>query len=72
MTDDTSNKLIVEWLTVEEAAMVLKKDYMSKFKQIMPSSDVIRYFQIENRLQLAREMKRASLIPLAVPADMLK
>jgi len=72
MTDVNADKLIVSWLTVEDAAMVLKKEYMSKFKKIMPSSDVIRYFQIENRLQLAREMQRANLIPLAIPADTLK
>ena len=69
MTDKISNKLIVEWLTVEEAAMVLKKEYMAKFKKIMPSADVIRYFQIENRLQLLREVERSSLIPLAMPAE---
>jgi len=68
MTDDNANKLIVEWVTVEEAEMVLKKDYVSKFKKVMPSADVIRYFQIENRLQLLREAQTSSLIPLAQPA----
>jgi len=40
---------------------------MAKFKKVMPSSDVIRYFQIENRIQLLREAKTASQIPLATP-----
>lgn len=70
MTDENANKIIVEWATVEDAELVLKKNYVAKFKKIMPSADVIRYFQIENRLQLLREAQTASLIPLAQPAPM--
>jgi len=68
MTDDKANKIIVEWATLEEAELVLKKDYAAKFKKIMPSASVIRYFQIENRLQLLNEVKATNLIPLAQPA----
>ncbi len=68
MTDANANKLITEWATIEDAELVLKKDYVAKFKKIMPSSDVIRYFQIENRLQLMGEVQKANLIPLAQPA----
>ena len=67
MTNENSDKLIIEWLSVEEAELVLKKEYMEKFKKVMPSADVIRYFQIENRIQLLREAKAASKIPLATP-----
>jgi len=70
MTDENANKIIIEWVNVEEAEHVLKKDYVAKFKKIMPSAAVIRYFQIENRLQLLREAKTARLIPLAQPAPM--
>ncbi len=68
MTNENSDKLITEWLTVEEAELTLKKEYMGKFKKVMPSADVIRYFQIENRIQLLREAKTASQIPLATPS----
>ena len=67
MTNENSDKLITEWLTVEEAELALKKEYMPKFKKVMPSADVIRYFQIENRLQILREGQAASKIPLAAP-----
>jgi len=68
MTDENANKVIVEWATVEDAELVLKRDYVAKFKKVMPSADVIRYFQIENRLQLLREVQTTNLIPLAQPA----
>lgn len=67
MTNENSDKLLIEWTTVEAAELALKKEYIEKFKKVMPSSDVIRYFQIENRLQLGLEMRRASQIPLAMP-----
>ncbi len=69
LTDSRADKLITQWLTVEEAELALKKEYIEKFKKIMPASEVIRYFQIENRLQLMREMERSSLIPLAIPSQ---
>jgi len=68
MSNENANKIIVEWVNTEEAETVLKKDYIAKFKKVMPSADVIRYFQIENRLQLLREAQTSSLIPLAQPA----
>jgi len=72
MTDETSDQLISEWITVEKTAIILKEEYMAKFKEVMPSADVIRYFQIENRLQLLREVERSKLIPLAIPAETVK
>ena len=45
----------------------LEKESMEKFKKVMPSSDLIRYFQMENCLQLLREAKTASQIPLVEP-----
>lgn len=68
MTNENSDKLITQWLTVEEAELALKKEYIAKFKKVMPSADVIRYFQIENRIQLLREAKTANKIPLATPS----
>jgi len=68
MTDEAANELIKKWIIAEEGQLTLKKAYMSEFKKIMPSADVIRYFQIENRLQKAKELEISSLIPLAQPA----
>ena len=69
LTNEAANKLIVEWATNEDAQLVLKKSYVSKFKKIMSSADVIRYFQIENRLQLLKEVQITSAIPLAMPPE---
>jgi len=67
MTNEASDKLITEWLAVEKEELTLKKIYMDKFKGIMNTVEVIRYFQIENRLQLMGEIQKSKLIPLAIP-----
>lgn len=68
MTDKNANSVIVDWVSGEESEFILKKDYIAKFKKILPSSSVIRYFQIENRISLMREAGISRLIPLAQPA----
>ena len=70
MTDENANELITKWVAAEDSQLTLKKAYMSEFKKIMPSADVIRYFQIENRLQTIRNFETSELIPLAQPAPM--
>jgi len=68
LTDDKADELIKTWVSSQDTGLVLQKNYMAKFKKIMPSSDVIRYFQIEHRLQIAREAQISSVVPLAMPA----
>ena len=68
MTNETADKVIIRWMNVEEEEIALKKEYILKFRKILPSADVIRYFQIENRFQLMLETKAAGLIPLAKPS----
>ena len=67
MTDDNANKLLDEWVAVDKATTELKSSYISKFKKVMPSADVIRYFQIENRIGLVKGAEVANLLPLAMP-----
>jgi len=68
LTDKKADDLIKTWVASKDTGLTLQKNYMAKFKKIMPSSDVIRYFQIENRLQIAREAQISSIVPLAMPA----
>ncbi|NPA65919.1 MAG: hypothetical protein GXO11_03455 [Epsilonproteobacteria bacterium] len=70
LTNDTADKLIANWMDVEEAEHKLKKEYIEKFKKVLPSSEVIRYYQIENKFELMRELQRSELIPLAIPAQL--
>jgi len=67
MTNETSDQLIIKWAEQEEAELKLKKEYILKFRKFMPSADVVRYFQIENRFKILRRSKTMKLVPLATP-----
>jgi len=69
LTNEKADKLITNWMSVEGAELKLKNEYIKKFKKVLPSSEIIRYYQIENKFQLIRELQRSELIPLAIPAQ---
>lgn len=68
LNDKNSDKLINDWIKTEESALTLKKEYVKKFKKVMSSANVIKYFQIENKFRIMREAEIAGAIPLAQPA----
>ena len=67
MTNETSDQLIIKWAELEEAELKLKKEYILKFRKFLPSAEVMRYFQIENRFNILRKAKIMKMIPLATP-----
>jgi hypothetical protein len=67
MTDENANRILDSWTDVETSKVVLKKEYIKKFKKILPSAAVIRYFQIENRIQLVQTVNIKRMIPFAIP-----
>jgi len=67
LTNEKADKLIKKWLKEREAQIELDKKYIKKFRKILDSSEVIRYFQIEHRLGLLEEVEKSSVIPLAQP-----
>jgi len=67
MTNETSDQLIIKWAELQEAELKLKKEYILKFRKFLPSAEVMRYFQIENRFNILRKAKIIKMIPLATP-----
>jgi hypothetical protein len=72
MNDANADKLLNEWTNDQEAEVALKKEYIEKFKKVMPAAAVIRYFQIENHLGLLRKLEISSKIPMAIPDMKIK
>ncbi len=69
MTDKRANEIIEKAIVLEKKALKLKVHYVEKFKKILTSAEVIRYFQIEKRFKLLKEAKVAEAIPLAIPTQ---
>jgi hypothetical protein len=65
LTNVKAQELLANWLAAKQAQLDLQKDYVPKFEQVMSKKELMRYYQIENKLQIAAEYKLGQMIPLA-------
>jgi hypothetical protein len=64
MTNAAAKKLLDDYMTIEGLRLKLNKDYRPKFGEILPDIKVVRYFQIENKINAALYYELAASIPL--------
>jgi hypothetical protein len=65
MTNATAKKLLDESMTIEMLRQKLNKAYLPKFRKALPDAKVMRYYQIENKINAALYYELAGSIPLA-------
>jgi len=65
LTDEAAEKLLDEFVGIEKARAGLKADFLPKFKKVLPSRKVARFYQIENKLDIAVLAELTEQIPLA-------
>lgn len=63
--DEDANKLIAEAMAIEEAELHMKKTFLPKFEAVLPATQVMRYFQMENKIRTLVRLDLAANIPLA-------
>lgn len=68
MANDTAKKLLDEYFTIETLGLKLRKAYLPKFRKVLPEVKVVRYYQIENKIQAALIYELAANIPLVKTA----
>jgi DNA-directed RNA polymerase subunit F len=68
MTNDTAKKLLDELMSIEALGPKLRQAYLPKFRKVLPETKVVRYYQIENKIQAALMYELARNIPLAKAA----
>ncbi|MDR4506618.1 MAG: hypothetical protein MRJ65_00030 [Candidatus Brocadiaceae bacterium] len=56
--------LLDEHITIEKLTLSRSQVYLPKFRNVLPDSKVVRYYQIENKIQIALLYEIASHIPL--------
>jgi hypothetical protein len=64
MTNETAKKLLDEYMTIEALRLKLRQVYLPKFRKVLPETKVVRYYQIENKIQAALMYELAENIPL--------
>jgi hypothetical protein len=64
MTNDIARTLVDEYMNIETLTLKLRKKYLPKFREVLPEAKVMRYYQIENKIQAALYYEFATNIPL--------
>ncbi len=64
MSNETAKKLMDEFITIENLGPKLRQAYLPKFRKVLPEVKVVRYYQIENKIQAALYYELAANIPL--------
>jgi hypothetical protein len=64
MTDEKASRLLDEYLFIEADLVSVRKSYQYKFRAILPDIKVVRYYQIENKIQAVVRYDLAANIPL--------
>lgn len=65
LTNVKAQELIAKWLDEKQAQLDLQKDYVAKFEKVMSKKELMRYYQLENKLQVEAEYMLGKAIPLA-------
>ena len=64
MTDDQARKLADDALSLEESRTKLKREYFKKFSEVITPRKAVRFFQIENQINAAIDLRIAATLPL--------
>lgn len=65
LSDAKAGELLSKWLAEQQSKLNLKKEYVAKFEKVISKKELMRYYQIEHKLEaiVNNEMRKA--IPLA-------
>jgi hypothetical protein len=72
MTHEAAKKLLDEYLTIESLGPKLLHAFLPKFRNVLPEVKVLRYYQIENKIDSALMYDLAANIPLIKDAQSFK
>lgn len=62
--DERARQLLKEYLAIEEKIISKRTWYFKRANKVLPASKVLRWAQIENRMDLGLRLQLASTIPL--------
>ena len=65
MTDKVAKELVEEWFDVQSDQLKLQRSYLPEFRKALPDVKVMRYYQMESKIDTVLRYELASIIPLA-------
>jgi len=64
MTNDKADQLAQRIMVLDDQRMALRKKYYELMKKAIPTVLVVRFFQVENQIQLLVDLQIASNLPI--------
>jgi hypothetical protein len=65
MTEDAAGDILKEWFKIQEEKTDLLKKYSKRFDRVLPRTKVLRFVQVESKLETLIDMQAARVVPLA-------
>ena len=65
MTDDAAKEILKDWFSLQDDEVALARKYAKQFDKVLPPAKVIRFVQVENKLDTLLKLKAVANIPLA-------
>ncbi len=67
LSGEKAQEMLKESLNIQAARTKLKQKFIGRFNKVLPPKKVVRYFQIENKLDSVIDYELAARIPLVRP-----
>jgi hypothetical protein len=65
MTDDAARAILKDWFSLQDDEVALTRKYAKQLEKVLPPAKVIRFVQVENKLDTLVRLKAVANIPLA-------
>jgi hypothetical protein len=64
MTDETAKAILKEWFRIRDQRNDLVEKYAKKYGKVLPPKKVLRWVQVEHKLNTLLDAQAAAMIPL--------
>ena len=65
MSDDAAKRILKDWFALQDDEVALTRKCAKQLEKVLPPAKVIRFVQIENKLDTLLQLKAVDNIPLA-------
>jgi polyhydroxyalkanoate synthesis regulator phasin len=64
MSNEAAKKLMDEYMAIETERLKIRQSQLPRLRQVLPEMKVLRYYQLENKIQAVVSYELAANIPL--------
>ncbi len=65
ITEQSSSNMLAQIFRIQGRELQIKQIYLGKFQEVLPKNEVLRFYQIDNKVNALLDAELAKIIPLA-------